>query len=341
MVESPEGIDVRVTKPPLPTLWIDTSVGIKLAKVANGEVLGEEAKALSALKEIVIDLTLRRRVLCVQSDQADEYAGLRLGDEVFSEFNRLTLGIRMERAGGIKEKHSIEAMMAYVAGKNEVALPYELSFHRDPMDELAAIEELGWFVVVGPPAVLPLMPQLRESRRKSAAEFETWRQENLAAERTFEQQFASELQADARAYFRRCIAVAEAFSSRPSWTPDLLLEVIDLGRTRQLWEDSGGRPSGIVGLTKFYASPVFAALPMNQIAALLWADLLTGNEKIHSGDPGDVALLPFAIPISHFVLIDQRMERRVKRRGIDARWGTKVFSMRTLDALMQELAALA
>jgi hypothetical protein len=34
------------------------------------------------------------------------------------------------------------------------------------------------------------------------------------------------------------------------------------------------------------------------------------------------------------------MENRVKRLGIDRKWGTKVFSMHTVDGLFAELEAL-
>ena len=55
----------------------------------------------------------------------------------------------------------------------------------------------------------------------------------------------------------------------------------------------------------------------------------------------DVELLSVAIPVSHYVLTDRRMEQRIKRLGLDATWGTKVYSMSSIEDLFSELEKLA
>lgn len=55
----------------------------------------------------------------------------------------------------------------------------------------------------------------------------------------------------------------------------------------------------------------------------------------------DVELLSVAIPVSHYVVTDKRMEQRVKRLGLDLRWGTKVYSMSSIENLFVELEQLA
>lgn len=58
----------------LPTLWVDTSVGIKLAKLRRGEGISEiEERRLSRLKECVTDLVRNCRLLCSEGDQEWEY----------------------------------------------------------------------------------------------------------------------------------------------------------------------------------------------------------------------------------------------------------------------------
>jgi hypothetical protein len=54
----------------------------------------------------------------------------------------------------------------------------------------------------------------------------------------------------------------------------------------------------------------------------------------------DVELLSVAIPASHFVLTDKRAADRIKRRGIDAEWNTKVYSLSEISKLFEELEAV-
>ena len=53
-----------------------------------------------------------------------------------------------------------------------------------------------------------------------------------------------------------------------------------------------------------------------------------------------VQLLSVALPASHFIVTDHRMELRIKRRGLDVRCGTDVYSMSTLDGLFAQLEKL-
>ena len=54
----------------------------------------------------------------------------------------------------------------------------------------------------------------------------------------------------------------------------------------------------------------------------------------------DVDLLSVAIPASHYVLTDKRAAERIKRRGIDVEWGTKVYSLSQISQLFEQLEAL-
>src|ERR1700693_705488 len=103
------------------------------------------------------------------------------------------------------------------------------------------------------------------------------------------------------------------------------------------WKNLGGDPRS---LHSFLISSYTTALPVVEISAQLFADLMTGNQPIMSGDSADVDQLASVIPVAQFVLTDKKMENRVKRLRIDQKWGTKVFSMSTLDGLFAELIAL-
>ena len=65
-----ESITVVSEKPKLPTLWLDTSVGIKVAKVHRGEKLQDiETDRVKRLFEIVTRLVGEGKLLCPEADQ--------------------------------------------------------------------------------------------------------------------------------------------------------------------------------------------------------------------------------------------------------------------------------
>ena len=97
---------VRLEKPRLPTLWLDTSVIIKITKVDRGEALqaieGERCKRLS---DLVRGLVRGGKLLCPESDQEEEYVAQRLDDDVHKMFASLSLGITMSHRLGIHDSH--------------------------------------------------------------------------------------------------------------------------------------------------------------------------------------------------------------------------------------------
>ena len=54
----------------------------------------------------------------------------------------------------------------------------------------------------------------------------------------------------------------------------------------------------------------------------------------------DVELLAIAIPICHYVITDKNMEDTIKRRRIDRDWNTQVFSLSSIEGLIEKLDAI-
>jgi hypothetical protein len=79
--------EVTSEKPALPTLWVDTSVVIKLTKIGRGESLQPiEVERLTRLKTFLQELVGNGKLLCPRADQEDEYVAERLDREVHGDF---------------------------------------------------------------------------------------------------------------------------------------------------------------------------------------------------------------------------------------------------------------
>jgi hypothetical protein len=331
-------VTARVEKPPIPMLWLDTSVGVKLAKAGKSELPEAEAAPLLALKALVTRLTLARRLICVEGEQDEEYGAARLEEETAAEFARMTLGIQLDHSLAIRDKQIFLGMDALVAGLDQIVIPWRLFFNRDPLKELAEIGRRGWFTRVGPPGA-PFGKAPREMRHQDAVVFEQWRVQNRESGKSFEKQFKAELASEADRFPRQW-AEWERKTLEGQLT---LIDSLAMEGPRMYaghWKKLDGKPDGIEGVTHYLRSEYHEAIPANRIPAALWADILTGDERVRSSDPGDVHLLSPAISIAHFVLTDIRARRRIQRRRLDTEWGATVYSVRELPELMEALKSL-
>ena len=323
-------------KPSVPTLWVDTAVGIKLAKVQKGEVVQDiEKRRMVKLKELVVKLGRSCRLLCPEGEQEWEYWGERLDDEVSRQFAALSRGIRMLPHQAVHDSQAFIAMGACVSGDVEFRLPSGIYFHTDPIQELRKISQQS-FLVSGyglPPMLLEMGNEERKGMYKHSEEL---RCENIARHRTYIEQVALEQ----RAFVNAMVDFARSFRNRlPTGDvkPWEFLAAQGYEAYLRQWHRLTNKRADWDGLCKFLVSGYFFGLPVVKISSQLYARLVTDNRPIESGDSMDVKHLSLAIPVAHFVLTDRKMANRITELGIDREWNAAVFSESTIDDLFAEL----
>ncbi len=333
----PDHPKVTSEKPSIPTLWLDTSVIIKLAKVERGEGLQQvEIERLTRLRDLVRELVPAGKLICPQADQEEEYVAKRLDREIHREFLGLSLGINMRHRQGIFDWQAQLGMEAYVKRADAINVSLYAYFHSNPVEELEEARQRN-LVIGAHPIRDPEILARREAA--NAGVFEAWerlRQEFVAAHRTYEEQLQEEKRgyADALAYKVEEWEKQIAAGIGDFWA---FMGVQGFLMFRVCWKEMGGKPDGLEGLHTYFCSDYFNNLPTPRIGNQLGADLLTGNQTILSGDVMDVGLLSVAVPACHYVLTDRRMSDRIRRRGIDKEWGTEVYSMSDIDGLFEHL----
>jgi hypothetical protein len=331
---------VTCEKPKLPTVWLDTSVVIKLTKVERGERLEQvEVDRLTRLRTLVQELVPAGKLIFPQSDQEEEYVAKRLDPEIHRDFLGLSLGITMKHRQGIFDWQTQLGMEAYVKNADAITVGVDAFFHGDPVEQLEDARQRK-FVIGGNPIRLPEILARREAANLKVLElWEEMRREFVAKKRTYEEQLESERcgYADAMAYKVEEWEKRIAAGVSDFWA---FMDIQGFLMFRAIWKELGGKPEGLQGLHKYFCSDYHNNLPTPKIGNQLGADLLTGNAVIQSGDIMDVGLLSVAIPACHFVVTDKRQCDRIKRRGIDKEWGTEVYSMSDADALFERLDKL-
>lgn len=324
-------------KSPIPLLWLDTFVGINLVKIRRGEERRDkEIERGLRLRELVIGLVKDGKLLCPMADQEEEYEAERLDSEVFAEFSRLSLGARMNHKLTILDAQIYRAMDAFCRGTEEIVLPWRICFHEDPFRAMEREKDRRVIICVTTPRDSQIVHLRRDAKKDIIGHTERLRRELTAKGRSYEDQ----LRAESRALGDTMVRMLRDFYSK------LMGGSIDFWGAMGVsgfceyirhWKNLGGDPKS---LHSFLISDYTTSLPIIEIGAQLFADLVTRNQPIISGDSTDVEQLSGAIPLAQFVLTDRKMENRVKRLRIDQKWGTKVFSMSTVDGLFAELAAL-
>jgi hypothetical protein len=328
-------------KPSLPTLWLDTSIVIKLTKIARGEALQAiEVKRLTQLQELIRELGGKGKLLCPEADQEEEYVAGRLDREVHGDFLVLSLGVRLRHRQGVFDYQAQLGMKAYLEQSTAITVPVLAYFHSDPVEELEEARQRSMLIGVNPFKDSEILARRSAAKVEVQKVWENLRQEFVALKRTYEEQLREEQRgyADAMAY------KVEEFQQkvRSGIAPDFweFMGVEGFLMFLSYWKGLGGKLPGIEGVHRYFCSGYFNNLPVARIREQLGADLLTGNQPILAGDMMDVELLSIAVPVSHFVLTDKKMSERIKRRGIDKDWDAEVYSMSDIDSLFKKLETL-
>ena len=324
-------------KSPIPLLWLDTFVGINLAKINRGEERRDlEVTRGLRLRELVIELVKEGKLLCPMADQEEEYEAERLDSEVFAEFSRLSRGARLNHRFEIQNAQIYRAMDAFCGGTEEIVLPWGIYFYEDPVRAIQREKDRRVIVSVTAPIGSPIVQRRRSVKKEIICQTEQLRLKLTSKGQSYEAQLKLESRALGDTMVRM---LTDFYSNVKSGSIDFWqwMGVSQFQEYVAHWKNLGGDPRS---LHSFLISSYTTALPVVEISAQLFADLMTGNQPIMSGDSADVDQLASVIPVAQFVLTDKKMENRVKRLRIDQKWGTKVFSMSTLDGLFAELIAL-
>jgi hypothetical protein len=326
-------------KPLLPTIWVDTAVGIKLAKVQKGEaVQAIEKSRMVKLKELVVNLGRSCKLLCPEAEQEWEYWGERLDENVSREFAALSRGIRTLPHKAVHDSQIFIAMGAHVRAAGEFRLPSEIYFRSDPVQKLHRVSQQNIFVSVHglPPTLLEMSDDTRKETYKHSEQLRT---ANIARNRTYVEQLALEQ----RSFVNSMVDFTRSFRDRlptgniQPWEYWAAQGYEDYFRK---WHRLTGKLSDWDGLCNFFVSDYFYELPVVKIRSQLDAKLVTDSRPIEHGDSMDVKHLSLAIPLAHFVLTDRKMANRILELGIDKEWNTKVFCESTIDGLFAELESI-
>lgn len=315
-------ICVKVHKCPVPIIWLDTSVIIKIALLKLGKLNNATEKLrLEELQKKIYELTRIGKLLCPEAGQANEVWIQR--SHFLDTLYELSLGVTFRSHKGIEDIQVQRMMSAYISGETLVSLPYIEAFLQDPVLVANQSLESGLSVHVDI-GILDTIEDIKNQRAIVHKELEDLRQTCLSEGMTYNEQLQREKFGGiketislARAYAKKAISGFEAEDNE-------FRSHLEISRLLSVWNLHEGASGDLAGLMKFLISPHYASAPAVDISAALIARLITGKKSIDHGDAIDVDHISSILPYVNLMIVDKRMRDLVRQLSLDRKYNTLV-----------------
>lgn len=332
-----EKINVKIEKSPIPLMWIDSSIVIKLAKIYSGErVECEENRKLLFIKEKIFSLVHDGKIICPKADQYEEIEiGGRLEPECRRIQQQLSAGIKVMHRLGIQDQSISTFMKAYIDNAECVTLNYRDIFYGDPINELQKNLKSCFTVDVHLPKHTDMIESTKKSKSVIHEEWEKIRKEKIDLGITFEQQLELEYMAHLQAHLN----LAKTHIEKVNFgNADLMSYLGASGMNYYLnaWVELAGSLD-LQEFVAFFTSDIFKQIPIIDVRSKLLAKLVTSSRPIKSGDSMDTEHLASTIPFFDVVITDRAMKNIVKNLELDKQYNCKVLAMEDFEEIKKYL----
>jgi len=327
-------IGLNIDKSPIPLIWIDTSIVIKMAKLKVEEKIDKlEKERAQYLYDAIKRKTNNKQLLCPEADQKEEYdVGERLEEECRRIQTELSLGILMKHRQSIEDLFIDKFMRAYINKEMEINISYKDLFYRDPLEELE--EKISKKFVISVDMFPPkaLITRRKKTKKSLQRNLEALRKRNITTGITFEQQLETEFRGTLDGY----LLLLEKFLSRLEKGQVLFWDF--LGTTNillyeKLWNNYGGQPPGLKGVSQFFLSDYFKQIPKIEIVCHLYAKILTGAVPIKSGDAMDIKQISTILPFFNFIITDKYMKHVIETLGYHKKYSTDILALKNFNEI--------
>ena len=332
-------VTVTCEKSSVPMLWLDSSILIQCGKL--NELEKPLAAKLSRLLDVVRSAVREGRLVCPEGEQGSEFEGRRLADKIRSVASSVSFGARAASPGRVTDQLVLRGLTAYIAGASVVHVLANDFLYTDPSRNVSEALQSGFIIDVETEPTAEWIASQDQSRQSLAAQLEAAR----ASQRRGRVSFEEQLEIERRALAGVAQDAVLSYTFRTQSNSNIFSAALPYLIHMTLWKKLNGPESGkpldaLAGVVSFMNSPYFWELPSEDVRNRLFADLITGGQTVKSGDSSDIGHLALAIPVAHYVVTDKAMEDRCGRRGLGAKWETKILSSKGLSELCDEIEAL-
>ena len=334
---------IKIIKPSIPIIFIDTFFFIDL--VANRHRQNKSPYFAEELEliDLIEKLTGEKKLLCPQGDQDEEYElGVQNEDEIRKEQVRLSLGISAMYHYGVYKYQSQQAVSAYVKKETELVYDYRSLFRREPIKELEEVLAQRWVVDAHLPMPKTFLDSQRKTKKELAGEFERLRQEKNKSGMKFKEAFKRELLGKLEAITHTLQTAIPKLAAQQSLSEEESNGLLVLGDYLSYLSRYSEKEATPVDVAKFLTSEYYASIPFISIQSKLYASLLTQQNPVRDTDNFDFQQASQMLPFSTYFLTDNSLKHRLTSNplSLDKEYGVKIYSMREIKNLINELKKL-
>ncbi len=332
---------VRHEKVPIPLLWLDTWIFIRLARARAGEISGSDAAKLTRLGELLIAMRDQRKLIVPETGHDIEIeAGGHLVEETRRVMTQVSLGVSTHFRVG-RDSQIYRGLRAFAAREIEFDLPWREIFTEDPLEEIA---RAGPLIRVDLNTSAADLADHRRANEDLARRLEMLRLDCRARAETFDARLRVELRGviDAVLQLARDLH-GKVARGEPADPDEWIRYSVEVGRWvetlhEHLTAASTAGDDKFADLVRFYESPWWTELPAIRIMCELYAIKLTGGEPIRASDVQDMEQIAVLLPFAEAMVLDRAMADKVRRLRLDSRYGTEIIA--GIDDLLVWLEAL-
>jgi hypothetical protein len=329
-------VKIIINKSPIPIIWLDTFFLIELYKAKDGNRNDER---VTSLRRLLLKKVHDKKIICGISDQIEE-----LEEDVYetiSSFLPLTRGVRFNSSIQIIENQKLTMMECYLRKRDECILDYRQALWDNFETKINNKNPISVNVIEN-----PTIEQLEKQKMKKNALNKQIQnlKETYCNGKSFEEQLENEYLGT---YYATRSMVTKLGNMQHD-TSDNEFEDMELYAQYYnfiflpitYWAAFGGEFS-FEEYFSYLKSSEFMMLPYIKITAILMADILTSKKTLPSGDIKDIDNMATLMPYCNFFLTDDAQRRRTNRLfGENNIYGTKIFSLKTIDELIFQIENL-
>ena len=318
---------VGTKKNSIPILYLDTCVMLELAKYANDKCTDSHKNEIGELFCLLPQLMKAGKILCPSGNQLQEM-GMSRGRKVAKEFLLHFTNCSLESPYNIKEAELAIGYQAFISQNLWIGLNEDIIWEEDTtpasrfrvhlspiysQEKLESLKATKSNIVDG----------LNAAKRSGRIE-KNWDNQLISEQLTdfFLAYHSLSPQSNFELSEGRVIDEIKAFRNRTGFWMQSLCDIPD---------------EAVNVYFRFLQSSYHHNLPFQRIEAVLWAHLMQRSNNIAPGDRLDVLWAAAYLPFVDFAVTDSAFCRLLTESGLAEFYGTKVYAMRNLQELIDEL----
>ena len=322
---------INFQKNTIPVMYLDSCAIIEFARYNKGYCSNVHKSESAELYNLLLDLMRKRKILCPNGNQIEE-VGMTENRKIAREFLFSYTNIDFLHPDCIYNNQLKTGYKAFI--NNEECVNFDIrTVCEKEITNQHAFKVSAYSIYSEEKA-----ESIREEKENIANILNSMK-DNHEIKKDLNEQFQAELESEFLSFCRNVIY-------NPRNTEKLYLDYFN--EMERFYKITGCNPNGsyeqfhnaIADYCMFLLSYYHNCLPYVLIRAKLWAYLMQRQNKIIHSDKLDVEWASAYLPFVDYAITDDNFRKTLKNTGLSEKFGVKVFSMKTIQNLIESLSKL-